>query len=1164
MGRKLRCANPECRKTFRVTPQGEALPAVEKGAEAKTALQEANDWQSAPPPVAGGGYTSQGQDADWQAAAPPPRQGEWAPAADYTPNGEAPVFATEAAPAYATDGQAANGAYAEYGAGQYGYTDGAGDYMQYRRRSHKVRNIILAFIAFGVVCLGVIIYVVVSKAGEAQRTLEDQAITEFNRRDFFEAKNKFELLKQKYPGASSIPYEYYLQRCQIEQLIDEGGKREPKKLHEAANELEKAVNAWSDEKNPNNKLYAARSGEIWIAGMELASQALTAARGAEGRDPDPEYLQTADKALKLATAHATGVEEAQLKKRQDDIRAKTAKAQQAIAVFQTRKAFQEKLAEVTNRRSPTGIDDLYDLQRQYEQQFDAVRSDADLKKPVDDFFAAMKKSLDDLRKVEKDWVAYTDAPGNVGKPPAANEGISLITSAPLVTPSGKADAVKDEPIVLAVARGTLYGLSAINGEVRWSMRVGIDTQRLPARLPIRPDQPDLAYIVGQDTQGQHGLYCIDVKTGKVLWVHPLPIASTAGPALIGGRIYVPLLNGQLEIIDPGTGNRQGMFDFRQPLTLAPAWDKASNRLYVPAEQNRIFVLDLAPPAPEKPRCVEVIYTRHRAGSIRGGLVITPDALFFAEAVRADTMVVRSYALKGNQEAKDLDRVPGLAAYAPRFDDDTIALLSDKGYFDLFATNRNLPQEQPLSSLTGGALAVDWPEGTDPDSIQPLGPSQVVDVQLNDWSLLIGPWLYRKRFDPYRRQLVSGDTPRLRLGTALHAAALSPDSRYVITVTLLDNRVLATALNRVTGAIVWQRQLGALVTQEPIRLGDQVVVLDQSGSLGRIDTKQLPDKGSQWLILEDWPALPREQFASRLVLSPNGKLAMSYAYNPATRQLLLRQVAAGGGPATEQVVALSSPPWGTAALSDEGLLMVPCRDGNLREFSVARSSSSVTLNWRAPTAKSGSKGQALFLSPKILVASDGQRRLLRWNRNEDGSWRQVDAFEVPGAGNFTTPLVAVKPNEALTQVAVGDDRGAVHLVSVIGAGASSQAMADGGNITQGPVLLGQRRLGWVKETREGRQLVLWEIGANQASRYPSMPIKDEFVGVPQQIGELILVAEQGNNAGRVSWVLPNGSMVRQVAFNRNLTPTAGGIALDAKYALVPLSDAILRLVEIPQK
>lgn len=1169
VGRKLRCGNQDCRRTFRLTPDGEALPVIDKSVA--TPVQQAGDWQDAPPPMGDEGYVV-GQDGAWQETAPPPRQGgEWTPPADYSPTGDAPVYEAEVAHEYAAEGHAAaqpaQGAYAE----GYGYGGGYSDYTQYRRRSNKGLKIIIGLLVVGFIGIIAIVFLYNRSVTTGRQLLEEQALKDFNAHEWYEAKPKYEQLKQKFPDAAE-KYDYFLQRCQLEIDAKEGAS-DPKKLEETVKSLETFVTAWSSK--PNKKDYEERGGEIWLVAMNLADNALDTAKGRGDRGPSPDLLPVAESALKIAKAHANEVNAAERDKRQKNTDQKKLQVQRVVDITRDRAKFLADVESIAKEANITRVDELYEQQRRLELKYEPLRNDPGLKPSLDGMFAAATKALADLRAREREWVAYSAERSEAEKAAMADEGLSIVASPALIAPTGKATApAKDEAIVLAVARGTLYGLSAQTGEARWAMRVGIDTQGLPARAEVRPDQPDLAYVTAQDAQGQNTINCIDVRTGKIVWSRLMDIACPAGPSLIGGRLYVPLLNGRLEVIDTATGSRLGLFDFRLRLTVPPAWDKATNRLFVPAEQNRIFVMQLDPPAPQKPSCVEVIYTGHRAGSIRGGLVVTQGLLVFAEAVSVDAMQVRAFSIKDprksvlidlDPEKRRGDRIPGLAAYAPRQDDDTIAFLSDKGYFALYGTNRNLSDdERPLASLSGGALGVAWAEGTDPDSVQPQGPAQIVDVQLNDWSVLVGPWLYRKRFDPYRKQLVSGETPRLLLGTPLHAPALSPDSRHFIAVTLLGSRVQATAINRVTGAVAWQRQLGMLLTQEPARLGNTVLALDQSGTLGRITGAPVAEKDSQWIPLDDWPALPKEQFPSRLAVAPGGKLAVTYAYNPGTRQLLLRQLTVAGGPATEQIIALASPPWGTAAVSDDGVLMVPCRDGNLREFSVARSVSSVALNWRAPTAKASSRGHAQFLSSRQLVATDGERRVLRWNRGEDNSWRQVDAIEVASASNFMTPLAVVKPNDAVTQVAVGDDKGTIHLVTVLG-GQGQQQLADGGTITQGPVVLGPRRFAWVRESREGRQLVLWEAGSDQPGRYPSSPTTtEEFVGLPQQIGAYILVTEQGSQAGRVTWLQSNGSLMGQVSFTRNLTPTAGGVALDAKRALVPLSDGTLRLVDIPQK
>ena len=74
LGKKLRCAEKNCRKAFRVTPDGQSLPVVErdKSRRSSAGLGSGADWASNPPPPVKTGP----DEGDWLSAPPPVSGGE--------------------------------------------------------------------------------------------------------------------------------------------------------------------------------------------------------------------------------------------------------------------------------------------------------------------------------------------------------------------------------------------------------------------------------------------------------------------------------------------------------------------------------------------------------------------------------------------------------------------------------------------------------------------------------------------------------------------------------------------------------------------------------------------------------------------------------------------------------------------------------------------------------------------------------------------------------------------------------------------------------------------------------------------------------------------------------------------------------------------------------
>src|SRR5262249_24235584 len=90
----------------------------------------------------------------------------------------------------------------------------------------------------------------------------------------------------------------------------------------------------------------------------------------------------------------------------------------------------------------------------------------------------------------------------------------------------------DGEVALALSRGVLYALSAATGRTEWALRVGIDTDRLPVRLPATAAHPaERLLILSADTQT---LRALDLD-GRQLWSYRLSAPAVGRPVLIERR-----------------------------------------------------------------------------------------------------------------------------------------------------------------------------------------------------------------------------------------------------------------------------------------------------------------------------------------------------------------------------------------------------------------------------------------------------------------------------------------------------------------------------------------------------------------------------------------------------------------------------------------------------
>ena len=118
--------------------------------------------------------------------------------------------------------------------------------------------------------------------------------------------------------------------------------------------------------------------------------------------------------------------------------------------------------------------------------------------------------LTDLFKAHLDQIKFVPADPQEKLPILEGDALPSLS----VTPSLKAEraVLGSKSLVLALARGVLYALEPAKGEVRWVKRVGIDTRRLPLRVPADALTPELALVVSSD---QHSLSAVVMpKPGK--------------------------------------------------------------------------------------------------------------------------------------------------------------------------------------------------------------------------------------------------------------------------------------------------------------------------------------------------------------------------------------------------------------------------------------------------------------------------------------------------------------------------------------------------------------------------------------------------------------------------------------------------------------------------
>ncbi len=195
-----------------------------------------------------------------------------------------------------------------------------------------------------------------------------------------------------------------------------------------------------------------------------------------------------------------------------------------------------------------------------------------------------------------------------------DEGESLLF-APLLPTAAPGNARKNDPIVLALARGVLYALKQSNGELKWAQRVGIDTTVLPQRVPPSAAIPDERLLVlSADTQT---LTALDTH-GDSLWEYHVGQPVLGRPVIIDQLAYLAAYDGWVHEIELAQGKLLGRYPLGQRLTCGGTREGVSKRIYFPADDSCIYVLDV-----QERRCLTILYDGHPSGSLRSEALIIP-------------------------------------------------------------------------------------------------------------------------------------------------------------------------------------------------------------------------------------------------------------------------------------------------------------------------------------------------------------------------------------------------------------------------------------------------------------------------------------------------------------------------------------------------------------
>ena len=790
-GKKLRCSNDACRQMFRVQSDGSVQMDMNRPKKPKTL-----DWQNPP--------AREAQEGDWLSG-PPPRPGGQPVASVVQPYEQYP------------QGSVIPAASVEDGDDDNHYTSGNYNYGR-KKNKFLVILIFLFVLLIGASGFGYWLWQQNIKSGLAE--VKKQFNDSFEKKRWDEAIVKGKTYRDLTKDDSEIKeIDFKLAWSQLQQELASNQLT-------SANNLKKAVDSIQN-------FYRVRKSEAVFRPFrkdmaESAFQLVKTTSDFLKEKPDPAMVDSLQPVLELAKETGRDIpDKDQLQVWTTEAETHYAAARAASDADLAKKNWQTRMEDVLAKETLAQIDVLQTEYQDLIKKHPLLLNDDNL-----------TGKLANLKVVEPGWVKYSTS----NSPPTPNKasfGPSIRICPPVKTPEGVQD---DQGVVLAMARGTLYGLSAKTGKDRWALRVGQDVRELPPRITLGGDIPDIAFVVTTEDAGQSYLSQMNLISGERNWMRRLAGPCPAGPLLISNnRVVVPLKE-TIAIVEAGTGKMTGFFTISgYDISSQPAHDKVRDRLFVPVDRGRIFVLDLA-----SKKCVGVVYTEHGSGQIKGSPVVIDDLMVvcIATGSGSGSTRIRAYDIsaKGPNPAFELIGsydMPGHASTSPYVDgSETLGVVTDQGLLWLFGIGK--------SSTIGTALSKGttpfYPLSTQPMSLklqtnselskdQPRPRVQVAHMVLSDWWVFSHDHLLRNVYDPFRGKMFPSPMGSLPLGSPLHRAEVSPDARLVVVVTQPKGQaqMMASGIDRTTGKIVWQTQLGTEASQDPVAVADAVAMLDRGGA-----------------------------------------------------------------------------------------------------------------------------------------------------------------------------------------------------------------------------------------------------------------------------------------------------------------------------------------------
>jgi outer membrane protein assembly factor BamB len=975
----------------------------------------------------------------------------------------------------------------------------------------------------------------------------EQAEKDYGEHKFETAAKEFEQLAGDYPNSDKLDTYHFMEELSHLRGRVQETRGDPKETYAAL-----LAFLQKNRKNADLKAHGADAAEMLLKvaddQTELAAQ-----------DHDTALLEQAKKAM-VESREFAGTDEsptrAALEKKVDD-------TGRAIVAWHHHRQVIAQLQRMSVRAT---VDSLREVRLIIRQEH--LEQDAEATQVVAAITAALRATVE--------YVQQSTPPVTLTNEAAEP---SLFVSPRLAGPAKAPDT--PGRVMLALSRGVVYGMDLASGRVRWAMRVGVDTETLPVRLPRTAISPELFLVLSADrTTDTYLLTAVKAETGEPYWRHHLSGPCLGKPLLVERRVYVPTYDGRVNEIEIVKGNLLGYFKLGQHLTVGGASQPGTDLAFFPGDSEDVYVLDLGlkqvpgRPAPEK-KCVMTLHTGHPAGSLRSEPIVInrvdpfargqadeaqwPGYLILTQTDGLHDMKLRAFAVPvtapdASPILQPEPRIPGWSWFRPYYDDEKLAFVTDTGALGLFGINQIRNEDRPLFPMFRTEQSVS-------ESGEQPGRAQVVHAAENDFWILAKGELRRYHLDLYRQKMVPLWSAPAALGSPLHAAQFDEATKTLVLVTQDPFRQveLATALDAETGTIRWQRQLGLDTPSAPLVINDDIYTADRGGGL--FACKRPPAADGQ---MKEWPVADTsvtEPLAAgsqvRTFLMKGPEVGSVYQFAASADGHLLRVRRYPGGQAT---LDLTSSLAARPAFTNTSLMLM-LANGSMERFRLPLDGSMGQggPDWRSSSADEGAGGFVVALGGDEFLATDGSRGLTHWRWPAEGTFQTVPEGRTPTvelpARVISAPVVLpAEGNAGNLRVCVADAAGTVTLL----AGANlepTRSWTTGGKISAGPFVLGEQVLCVVDRHR------LYCIDPDKEQRlWEASVMGDGIVGEPQKIGDLIVIADQ---SGHFIGLNPatgkptgNGYVLKASA-----APATSPVAYADGKALVILTDGTVFLLDL---